>query len=317
MQPPQHVEQHLLQPRLQRSGDVLVPLADLFLRLPRRPQFPRQPLRPERADPRRPFRPRHVDAVPLVAEVLEPQAESLLRVRANDLAEQVEELRLPVRRQPHHLVLVAVSVEPQVLGDGGVEKAQRMRKRHLAVHVDAVPAAGAPHAAGEVAQPVQRKQRRLLERRDEEARREVGAMVLDEDGRGDPGPVSDAPLDEGRDVAEALPGGGALDGQPRLAHRPENLPEDAGAAGAGDDGNELRVVRGDVADILDGRSGKPSRVLHTVEALLLRRQHGSTGVDNGSSRIGVVGRYSQEICTLTHSVDRLVDQLRLSVGTLG
>ena len=92
----------------------------------------------------------------------------------------MREARLAVGRQAHHLVFVAVLREAEELRERGVEQAERVRELDAAADVDVVAAADAPHDAAEVAEPVDRDDRRFVERRGEERAGQMGAMVLDE-----------------------------------------------------------------------------------------------------------------------------------------
>ena len=69
--------------------------------------------------------------------------------------------------------------KPEVLGDRGVEDAHRVRELDPVLDLHLVAAAHAPHGADEVAEAVDREQRRLVEWRHEEAARHVRLMVLD------------------------------------------------------------------------------------------------------------------------------------------
>ena len=127
---PQHPEDDLLEPSLEGRRHVLV------VRLQRPVAASRSEVAfhrraPERRQLGRPAVPRHRGALDVVPEVVEAElvAEA---VAPDDPAEDVQVLRLPVGGEAHHLVLVAVLGEAEVLRDGRVEDAERVRERHLA-----------------------------------------------------------------------------------------------------------------------------------------------------------------------------------------
>src|SRR5205809_715890 len=94
--------------------------------------------------------------VQLQAEALPPDL--------HDLPELVQNLRLAVWREPHHLVLVAVLQETEVLGHRGVEDANRVREADLAQRLDRRALPHTPHCTHEVAESVDRQAGRRLER---------------------------------------------------------------------------------------------------------------------------------------------------------
>ena len=116
----------------------------------------------------------------MVAEVSEVEPEPARRFhRRPPAAAPPRSCRLPVRREPHDLVLVAVLREPQVLGQRLVEDAERVREVDAPVESHVGTRADAPRRAREVAEPVDRDERPPPERRDEERRRLMREMVLD------------------------------------------------------------------------------------------------------------------------------------------
>ena len=70
----------------------------------------------------------------VVREVLEVELEQVA-ARADEPAQLVREARCPVRREAHHLPLVAVAWEAEPLRDGGVEHAERVRERDALEHL--------------------------------------------------------------------------------------------------------------------------------------------------------------------------------------
>ncbi len=123
--------------------------------------------------------PRHLDAFRVVPKVIEVQTKLAALFRANDMAKFVDESRLTVRRKPHHLAFIAVMRKAQKLRRGRVNDAGRMRILNLAQHLDRVPFPVRPHRRDEIAEAVDRQQRRTFEWRNKEATREMRAVMLD------------------------------------------------------------------------------------------------------------------------------------------
>jgi hypothetical protein len=89
------------------------------------------------------------------------------------------DLRIAVRREPHHLPLVAVLREAEPLRERRVVDPERMRERDAVEHLERVPAAVREQRGCEVAEPVHRQDGGLVEGRDEERGRRVREVVLD------------------------------------------------------------------------------------------------------------------------------------------
>ena len=124
--------------------------------------------------------PAHLDALAVVEEVGGVERVAATVGGPDQPAELLDVRRLPVRREPHHLPLLAVLREPEELGHGRVEEAERSagtRPRRAARGPPPRPTARMHR--DEVAEAVHRDAGRLLERRDEERAREVGAVVAD------------------------------------------------------------------------------------------------------------------------------------------
>src|ERR1051325_10789539 len=114
----------LFEASLERSSDIIVALLDRFFRV----AFGTEPLDQafpvEFSDRRLATPPRHLRFALVMDEMLEAEMKPELAVELYDLLELVAELRLPVRAEPHDLVLVAVLPEPEILRQSGVEDAQ-------------------------------------------------------------------------------------------------------------------------------------------------------------------------------------------------
>ena len=115
----------------------------------------------------------------VVDEVVEVELEQVA-VRAHEPAHRRRvRVRVAVGREAHHLALVAVLREAEPLRDRGVEDPERVREEHAVEDLDPVAAPVRQHRRCEVAEAVDREDRGLVERRDEEGARHVGEVVLD------------------------------------------------------------------------------------------------------------------------------------------
>ncbi len=178
-EPRDQVEVDLLEALLQRGGDVHVPLLDRIARLAGRPERLDEPVGEDRRDRRLALVPDHVDALLVVGEPVEIEEEEVF-VRRDDVAQRpAVRLRVAVRREAHHLPLVSVVREAEVLGQRGVEHPERVREEDAVEHLDRAAAADRGEGRAEVAEAVDREDRRLLEGRDEERARRVREVVLD------------------------------------------------------------------------------------------------------------------------------------------
>ena len=97
-------------------------------------------------------------------EVVEAELEEVA-VEPDELAHpRAVRLGVAVGREAHHLPLVPVLGEAEPLRQRGVEDPERVREEHAVEHLEAVPAPDREHRRGEVAVPVHREHRGLLER---------------------------------------------------------------------------------------------------------------------------------------------------------
>ncbi len=177
-QSPDEVEVDLLEHRLERRGDVLVQRVSSDAGSRAGPKSSSMPRREEPADRRRPLVPAHVHAFLVVDEEVEVELEDVA-LRTHDPPHLVEKARRAVRREAHHLALVAVLREAEPLGDRGVEDPERVREQDALEHAERGSAALREHRRGEVAEAVDGQDRGVLERRDEERARDVRLVVLD------------------------------------------------------------------------------------------------------------------------------------------
>src|SRR5579871_5917318 len=100
-------------------------------------------------------------------EVIEIELHLIAR-GADDVADIVDEARLAVRAQAHHLIFVAVFRKSQELSKSRIKQTERMRVAHTAADVDVIAAAHAPHHTTEVAEAIDGDDGGLVERRGEE-----------------------------------------------------------------------------------------------------------------------------------------------------
>src|SRR5688500_3136853 len=87
-------------------------------------------------------------------------------------------LWLPVRSEAHHLELIAVVLEAEVLRHGRVHQAEGVWKIDLVEQVQLVAASNRHRRADEIAEPIDRAASCVVERRDEEGARKMSRMVL-------------------------------------------------------------------------------------------------------------------------------------------
>ncbi len=116
-----------------------------------------------------------------VVEVLHLHAERAVGPQVEQvLTDGVGVDRLPVRREPHELVLARVHPEAAEVGERGVEEAERVGEVELALQLDVVAATHPDAAGGPLPHAVEGEDRRALERRREERARRVALVVLGE-----------------------------------------------------------------------------------------------------------------------------------------
>ena len=114
----------------------------------------------------------------MMCEVIEIQFKGIPD-RPNHASEELNKLRLPIRRQSHHLVLIAIVRESQVHRDGRVEETQRVRIVDTAQLLPIASFGVSGHRAGKIPHSVDRQHRCLVERGDQEPSGDVGLVMLD------------------------------------------------------------------------------------------------------------------------------------------
>ena len=284
-----HAQHDLLAHLLHGSGDVELALVHPRLRLARRApeELGEEPVR-------------HGEAV-VVREVLHVQLEGAVVVEVDHLLHDAIEVDgLPVRREPHHLVLGAVDLEAEVVGERAVEEAQAVREADLLEEGDVRALAHAEAGGGPLAHAVHGEDGRLLERRDEEAGRGMAHVVLGEQDRPLVGPQR---LPDRRRHEELL-----LDpDRHRLAERPERPRKRRDVRGEHPlelqerlvveaDGVELLGTDAGLAqDVLDGVGGEVRVVLLAREALFLAGGHDGAVLQEGGRGVVVEGADAEDV----------------------
>jgi hypothetical protein len=118
---------HLLGDELDRCGDIHLPLRQELLGRSRRGAEQLVELAIGHAQ------------AGAILEVREVEMEGAVRLDLDQVvADQRGVFRLAVGREPHHLVLAGIDLEPEIVGERRVEQAERMRKMDLAVDLDRV-----------------------------------------------------------------------------------------------------------------------------------------------------------------------------------
>ena len=126
---PGHPEHDLLGHRLNTGRKIHVALGQVGLRGPWRP-----------AEQLVELRPGHREALAVV-EVVEVEPEAPIGLHVDQvLVDGFLVHRAPVRSEPHEFVFTAVDLEPAVVGERRVQKAERMRKREVVRQPDVVAA---------------------------------------------------------------------------------------------------------------------------------------------------------------------------------
>ena len=175
----QYVEGGLLVDSLEGRGERLVLRLERILRPPGRAQESLELGRVDRAHRRLAVVPRHAHAFRVVAEVAQVQLEPAAGHEMDQLAEPGDVARLAVRREPHHLILVAVLGEAEVLREGEIEESQRMGEVDPVHDVELLVPPHRPRGAYKISEPVDRADRGLLERRHVERAGQVRRVMLD------------------------------------------------------------------------------------------------------------------------------------------
>ena len=101
-----------------------------------------------------------------VIEVAEVEPEGAVRLDVDQLVQdQLGVFRLAIGGQPHDLVLAGIHLESEIVSQGRVEQAERMREMDLARDLEILALADAGRGGRPLADTVERQYRSLLERR--------------------------------------------------------------------------------------------------------------------------------------------------------
>src|SRR2546426_7062927 len=114
-----------------------------------------------------------------MTKIIKIERESAILGQLDDLAHRWLACRRSVRREAHDLVFVAVIGKAEILGQGLVEDAERMREMDPPLDADLPPATHSPGGAGKVAEAVDRNDDRLVEGRHVKRRGQMREMMLD------------------------------------------------------------------------------------------------------------------------------------------
>src|ERR1700693_3598136 len=100
------------------------------------------------------FGPTHLGSGAMVGEVIEAEAKTVgagIFVEAHNVAEAFQLIGLTIGAEAHHFVFIAEFQEAEILSDGAVKKAKRVREGDSAVDLHAAAVSNAPHGAGKIA----------------------------------------------------------------------------------------------------------------------------------------------------------------------
>ena len=151
------VVHQLFQTLLERCGDIVVALFQRLSGRPSRAEGLHHALAEQLGHDRLTGVPGHLRPHPMVPKVVHVQFEIQPATGADHALEHIAVDRFAVRRQPHHLVLVPVLGEAEVLGHRRVIQAQGVREQHPAPDLYVAFGGRTPQHAGEVPQPVERQ----------------------------------------------------------------------------------------------------------------------------------------------------------------
>ena len=140
----EHVKRDLFEAQLQTRRDVALAIGQRGSGLARGAERAAQTRRKRSGQSPATRAPRHLNAFRVMPEVIQIQSKLPALFRANDLAKLVDKARLAIRREAHHLSLIAVMRKPEKLRRRGVDDPGRVRILNLAQHLDRVPFANAP-----------------------------------------------------------------------------------------------------------------------------------------------------------------------------
>ena len=116
---------------------------------------------------------------PLMIEVAKVQRKSARRSKPHNTPHAIEISRPTIRREPHHLVFVAVVGKPEILRQRFVENAEGVRKEDSVFDRDIGARTDAPGGTCEVAKTVDRDNRSLSERRYMEGGNQMRLVMFD------------------------------------------------------------------------------------------------------------------------------------------
>ena len=114
-------------------------------------------------------------------EVAQVEAEGAVWLEIDQLRQdQVAKDRFAVGGETHHFVFPGVDPKTEVVGEGGVEQAERMRETQIGQQLDPVPFPAADACRRPFPHPIDRQHRRVFEGRREKRGGGVGFVMLRE-----------------------------------------------------------------------------------------------------------------------------------------
>ncbi|OQA55636.1 MAG: hypothetical protein BWY42_01390 [Candidatus Omnitrophica bacterium ADurb.Bin277] len=124
------------------------------------------------------FRVRHPETRDVI-EILHIQLERAVLFQVDQLfQDQVPVDRLAVGSEPHDLVFAGIDPETRVVGERGIEKAERVREPYFGMDLDRIPFSRSEARGRPFSDAVHRDKSRLLEWRREKSGRGVRLMML-------------------------------------------------------------------------------------------------------------------------------------------
>src|ERR1043166_2484250 len=131
-------------------------LLQLCSRNPRRAEDLGHFARIQWAQSRFPAFPGHLDAVAMMNKIIEIEPD-LVVFDAHHIAHLLGEARLPIGREAHHFVFVAIFRKTEQLRECRIKLSERMWKLNRSEDLNFITAAHAPHDATEIAKSVDRR----------------------------------------------------------------------------------------------------------------------------------------------------------------
>ena len=230
----------------------------------------------------------------MVTKIIQVESERAVSIEAHHASHLRQVAWSTIRGEPHDLVFVTVMRKAEILREGLIENAQRMREQHAPFDAQGIVATDAPSSAGKITESIHGYGYRFAIGRDKKARSQVRQVVLD-------------PVQLRTQVAigiEALELRLYREAPPLIAQPIENQPRRGTVQkriAQAPQQVRLRVaVDGDVVDITqadpafrqavaDGLRGKASPMLDPSKSFLLSGGDNFAIIDEAGGSVAVVG----------------------------